>query len=557
MDQRLPHGRLIALPAAVFLICIGISVSVFFRLHDEARQAASRQLNDAGAELVRHTHDLTLEAIEQAQATKGLFEASDEVTLAEFVHFVRTIEDQNGRGVDYAPRVTASDFDQFHSEVWQRFPGYQIRDAQSQPISRQPGRVYWPLLYRWGASGDGFVAGFDFGSDAAIHRAIESSILLRRPAASRFVRTPGAREEGDFVIVAAVGRDAIPDGIVLVTLSLDDVLRARMLELVGPIATLELTQSSDVESEGVVDGSFRWVGHTTVGDEPVTLILDSNEPLPGSRSAPWVLALGTGTSVLVGWVIYGRRRRNALSQLITSLEQTLAEKDQFLTGVSHAVRTPMTAVIGALEILADPEIPLDTSTRVSLLDDARIGALEVERLTENYLTAARLSSGAFTLKTYPVNLDILVSRTIAGLDIPLGLAVKVEPLGQCEGDTLRIQQIVRNLVHNATRFARSAIAVRARKSASHVIIQFMNDGPPVPDSLIGSLFSPFEKQEIASQPDSTGLGLSVSRELARIMGGDLTYAYERGQVIFELSLPALARVSEAKPAQVDASQGDR
>lgn len=556
MNQRLPHGRLIAFPAVVFLISIGISVSVFLRLHDEARAATSRQLTDAGDELIEYADELTLEAIEQVQATKALFEASREVTLAEFVLFEHTIGHKNGRGVDYAPRVTASEFDQFIADARVDFPGYRIRGADSQPISSRPGGVYWPLLYRWG-SGDVFVAGFDFGSDPAIQHAIESSILLDRPAASRFGSVPGHSEHADVLIVTAIGPNATPDGIAVVTLTLDDLLTARALELVGPGITLELTQPSGGELERVADGHFHWLGQTTVGGQPLALVLDSNQPLAGSRAAPWVLAFGIGSSVLLGWVIYGRRRRNALSQFITRLETALAEKDRFLAGISHAVRTPMTAVIGALEILADPQIPLDQSTSVSLLDDARSGALELERLTENYLTAARLSSGAFTLKAYPVDLDLLVARTIAGLDIPLGLAVTVEPLGRCEADTLRVHQIVRNLGHNATQYARSAITVRSRKSADHVSIQFVNDGPAVPEHLIGSLFSPFEKEEIASQPDSIGLGLSVSRELARAMGGDLSYAYEHGQVIFELSLPAIARVNEVKRAQVNVSLGDR
>ena len=171
-------------------------------------------------------------------------------------------------------------------------------------------------------------------------------------------------------------------------------------------------------------------------------------------------------------------RRSAVRR-IAKLEQTLAEKDQFLATVSHELRTPLTAVVGMLEVINDNLENLDPDQYAALLADARDGALELERLIEDYLTAARLSAGALTIKQEVVNLDTIFGRTIARLNLPETLAVTVDPLGSCVGDSLRIRQIARNILRNAARYADHQIQVRNVGDDSFVVIEIRNDGDPV------------------------------------------------------------------------------
>ena len=158
------------------------------------------------------------------------------------------------------------------------------------------------------------------------------------------------------------------------------------------------------------------------------------------------------------------------------LETTIAEKDNFLASVSHAIRTPMTSIVGALELLNDQRLPLEEGTRTDLLRDARISALDLEHLTENYLTGARVASGALTVKSTVVDLDLLTSRVLDSLDIPKRIVVTVEQLGKCQGDVLRIHQIIRNVLRNAGQHALSSIVVRVRLSHPFVVLQISNDG---------------------------------------------------------------------------------
>ena len=173
-----------------------------------------------------------------------------------------------------------------------------------------------------------------------------------------------------------------------------------------------------------------------------------------------------------------------------------------------------------------------------LLEDARVSASELERLVEDYLTAARLTGGTLTLKLGVVDLDVLVARILAGVERPARLSMRVGELGWCIGDAIRIRQIIRNLIRNANRFAVSEIEVRATRTGNLTTVEIVNDGDPVPVGVVGRLFDPFVKGTNPGQPDTIGLGLFVSRDLAIRMGGTLSYAYEGGKAMFSLSLPS-------------------
>jgi signal transduction histidine kinase len=182
--------------------------------------------------------------------------------------------------------------------------------------------------------------------------------------------------------------------------------------------------------------------------------------------------------------------------------------------------------------------------------------VDLQTLIEDYLTAARLSSGAIVFKSESVSLDRLVGRVLASAMVPEKLSVKVGRLGSWEGDGLRVRQILRNLINNAKRYAASSIEIRLAGDANRPIIEILNDGDPIPKEIASGMFDPFAKESSPGQPDSIGLGLSVSRELARRMGGDLTYSYADGKVRFRLMLPVTsdAEIKEPKEPSQPASR---
>lgn len=521
-----------AVAGTVAFVGIVLSVSAYVGVHAQETLAASQNLSDAGEDLARTAADVHLIANEQVRAIQGFFE-SRSVTVGQFNLFTSVIGRPLETRLAYAPMVPVGEIDEFLDQARLSQPGFEIHGNDLESTD-----AYWPLLYSTAEEDEeGYRPGFDFGSDPAIRAAIERGMLTGRPVASRFVDVPGDRV-GDFVVVSVIRKNSLPVGVAVATVGLDELLEPQLQELLGDTATLELFNLLVPADAPIEQSATTWTETVNLAGQWVGLRVEVNaESVTVGSASLWLLALGVAVSLLVGWLILDRSRRRAMLQQLGSLEQTLADKDRFLATVSHELRTPLTAVVGALELLGRHS-PVDHDVREMLLEDARVSASELERLVDDYLTAARLTAGALTLKIGVVDLDTLVARILAGIEQPARLSMRVGELGTCTGDPIRIRQIIRNLVRNANRFAVSEIEVRAVRTRDLTTVEVVNDGEPVAAVVIGKLFDPFVKGTNPGQPDTLGLGLFVSRDLAIRMGGGLSYSYDNGKVKFSLSLPA-------------------
>jgi signal transduction histidine kinase len=516
----------------VALLGIVLSASAYSRVRAQETLAASQNLGDAGEELVRAAADLHLIATEQVLAIQGLFE-SRSVTIGQFNRFTTVIGTPLDSRLAYAPMVPSDEVNEFLDQARLAQPGFSIHGSDE-----EAGDEYWPLLYSAADDGEGYRPGFDFGSDPAIRAAIQRGIVTGRPVTSRFVVVPGDDHVGEFVVISVIRRNSQPDGIAVATIRLDELLEPRLNNLLGNTATLHLVNVSYPGDAPRQLTTTSWTAIVNLAGQLVELQVEVDEDSVTIGSASlWLFGLGLAISLLIGWLILDRSRRRAMVQQLSTLEQTLAEKDRFLASVSHELRTPLTAVVGSLDLLGR-NTSLGPEVQDMLLEDARVSASELERLVEDYLTAARLTRGTLTLKLGVVDLDVLVARILAGIERPARLSMRVGELGLCIGDAIRIRQIIRNLIRNANRFAVSEIEVRATRTGDLTTILIVNDGEPVPVGVIGRLFDPFVKGTNPGQPDTVGLGLFVSRDLAIRMGGALSYSFEHGKVTFSLSLPA-------------------
>ena len=537
-----------AVAGTVALLGVVLSASAYSRVRAHETLAASQNLADAGEELARAAADLHLITTAQVLAIQGLFE-SRSVTKGQFSRFTTVIGRPLDNRLDYAPMVASDEVNEFLDQARLAQPGFSIHGNDEEPAEE-----YWPLLYTTADDDVGYRAGFDFGSDPAIRAAIERGIVTSRPVASRFVVVPGHEHSGDFVVIAVIRRNSLPDGIAVATLHLDDLLEPRLHDLLGDTATLHLVNVSYPDPPHA-QTTTSWTTTMNLAGQLVGLQVEvGEESVTIGSASSWLLGLGLGISVLIGWMILDRSRRRAMVQQVSALERMLAEKDRFLASVSHELRTPLTAVVGALGLLG-PGTTVGPEAQDVLLEDARTSASELERLVEDYLTAARLSGGTLTLKLGVVDLDVLVARILAGVERPARLSISVGELGSCTGDPIRIRQIIRNLIRNANRFAVSEIEVRATRAGDLTTIVIVNDGEPVPVEVIERLFDPFVKGTNPGQPDTIGLGLFVSRDLAIRMGGALSYSFEHGKVMFRLSLPAADPIP-ASPAAPDTPPED-
>ncbi len=238
------------------------------------------------------------------------------------------------------------------------------------------------------------------------------------------------------------------------------------------------------------------------------------------------------------------RVRRGMADLIRS-------KDEFIASVSHELRTPLTAVVGLAGELADGSMEFSDSERAELLDLIAAQSREMAFIVEDLLVAARADINQISIAPERFKVAENVERIVTefGWDDSI-----TRPVGDCEvlADPVRFRQIVRNLIANAHRYG----GTRRRIVGSHdddvVTIEVRDDGPGIPDEDRERIFEPYARAH--ARPGvtaSVGLGLAVSRRLAKLMAGDLVYDFdeESSESVFRLTLPS------GQPGMSDVSCG--
>lgn len=224
------------------------------------------------------------------------------------------------------------------------------------------------------------------------------------------------------------------------------------------------------------------------------------------------------------------------------LEELVESKDQFLASVSHEIRTPLTAVLGFSEVLRDEAVglgPGGTEMVGLVVQQAR----EMADIVEDLLVAARADIDALSVVRVPVPLEREARAVIAARGRPDAPDIVVDDGDAiATGDPIRIRQIIRCLVSNASRYGGEELILRVRRADDRAILTVSDNGSGVPPGHERHIFEAFHR---AKTDDGTtqaiGLGLYVSHHLAGLMDGSLSYYRERDWTTFELDLPAASR----------------
>ncbi len=226
-------------------------------------------------------------------------------------------------------------------------------------------------------------------------------------------------------------------------------------------------------------------------------------------------------------------------QVESRQEDVIRSKDEFIASVSHELRTPLTAVRGFAEILREPRQDLTDDERREMIEAIASEATDVSDIVEDLLVAARSDIDQLTIAARPVDLAQVTNETVDRIRwSDHSLRIEVEPIA-VRADPLRLRQVLRNIMVNAVRYGGRQVTIRTRRLGAMAVVEVADDGPGIPSDLREKIFAPYERaHDHAGLAGSVGLGLSVSRRLARLMGGDVTYDHRNGWSLFQLQLPA-------------------
>ena len=223
------------------------------------------------------------------------------------------------------------------------------------------------------------------------------------------------------------------------------------------------------------------------------------------------------------------------------LEELIEAKDRFLASVSHELRTPLTSVFGFSAILAQ-EWPTMSGEEIEELAGAiEEQAAEAAHLIEDLLVAARADLNGLQLHLESFPLGEQAEAVTMTIPAAYDRQIRIDDDGsRVYADPVRVRQIVRNLIANAIRYGGPNVFVRVRGEHGGASIDVIDDGAGIPEHEIESIFQPYYSlDDERSKPGSVGVGLSVSRQLAVLMGGDLTYEQGTAGCVFRLTLPTV------------------
>jgi PAS domain S-box-containing protein len=261
-----------------------------------------------------------------------------------------------------------------------------------------------------------------------------------------------------------------------------------------------------------------------------------------------------------------RKKTNALLVAAKEKAEKLAEtKSQFLANMSHEIRTPMNAIIGFSDLALLDELPTETRT---YLQDINTASNHLLIILNDILDISKLEAGHMSIIPSPFELKGLLTpiynlfvkaAQAKGLVLSLDIAENIPD--KLVGDTVRLRQVLINLLGNAIKFSQQgevklSIALQHLTATEARLLFSVHDtGIGISAAQHDKLFKPFSQVEdgFSRSYDGTGLGLVISQELIQLMGGHINLVSNPGFgscFSFELLLPlvSLTTVDDSKPS---------
>ncbi|HZB95435.1 MAG TPA: PAS domain-containing sensor histidine kinase [Herpetosiphonaceae bacterium] len=250
-----------------------------------------------------------------------------------------------------------------------------------------------------------------------------------------------------------------------------------------------------------------------------------------------------GTPVLNRTTIFDARDRRKyereLQRARKEAEEALHLRDQFLSLASHELKTPLTSILGNLQLLqrrVDKEKILNVRDQHTLQTIA--GQMNrLNKMVHSLFDISRIEAGQLTIERGRVDVRALVSRvvdeiqpTLDGREIEMQASIQSAVI---QGDELRLEQVFQNLIQNALKYSPPAapVWVAVDECGSHVCVEVHDQGIGIPQEALPHLFERFYRAANAQEGrvGGIGIGLYVVKEIVELHGGHVTVESTEGQ----------------------------
>ncbi|MGY6523447.1 MAG: ATP-binding protein [Mongoliitalea sp.] len=236
---------------------------------------------------------------------------------------------------------------------------------------------------------------------------------------------------------------------------------------------------------------------------------------------------------------------NKLQKLNETLRLNDMLKDEFISTVTHEMKTPLTSIRAFSEILLDEDLPEEDKKK--FLDIIIQETGRMTRLIDQVLDLERFDSGRQKLNLEPTDIKILLLQACESMlqvfkekNIEFRMDLQFEAI-ELTVDEDRIKQVVLNLLSNASKFAKSLTMIKAKVEEGNLLVEVFDDGKGVPEEEIPYIFDKFfqAKNQTSKKPIGSGLGLAISKKIIEYHGGVIGVERKEDLTCFSFSLPLL------------------
>ncbi len=281
----------------------------------------------------------------------------------------------------------------------------------------------------------------------------------------------------------------------------------------------------------------------------------------GGQTFPQDLSLAAtengGLVCVVRDISERKARERALDQALQRAEESNAAKTRFLAAMSHELRTPLNAIIGFSRIVSRKTEGVIPERQSDNLAKIQTSAEHLLKLINEILDISKIEAGRMDVAFIPYA-PLGVADECLRLIEPMvqpGVALRCDcvcDMPHATGDAAKVRQILMNLLANAARCTLSGeICIAVERDGERLRFAVMDTGIGIAPEAQATIFEEFARLDGAARTgtEGTGLGLPISRRLARLMGGDITVRSEPGEgSTFTLDLPFASRSGNVAPA---------
>ena len=242
-------------------------------------------------------------------------------------------------------------------------------------------------------------------------------------------------------------------------------------------------------------------------------------------------------------------------QAAMAAEEASRTKTNFLANMSHELRTPLNSVIGLSEILLEDEIEADDKANVEQLQRIIKASKHLLNLINAILDLSKIEAGKieFVLEDFDLYLLIdeikMQSESLLAKNANQLVVEADKSLGTMHADSVKLKQIIINLISNAGKFSeKSQVTLSVKKHNDFVEFKIMDKGIGISAKQMNKLFEAFSQADasITRKYGGAGLGLAITKKLTELMGGEVKVESEHGKgTIFTVTLPCIVKPNKS------------